>query len=74
MPTAAHVQELASQLPRRSRLKLAEYLLQSDHTRGHEPDEILREAERRDSELESGAVRGLSEAEFWKGVRRVRRA
>ncbi len=75
MTTAAHVQELALKLPKRSRLKLAEQLLHSaGAAHGEDPAAILAEAERRDAELESGAVKGLTEEQFWKGVRRPRRA
>lgn len=75
MTTAARVQELALKLPRRSRLKLAEQLLHSaDANRGEDSASILAEAERRDAELQSGAVKGLTEEEFWNGVRCPRRA
>ena len=72
MTTASRVQELALQLPRRSRLKLAERLLHSTAPDdGDDARAIVAEAERRDAELESGAVKGLTEEQFWSGVRRM---
>lgn len=67
MNSASEIQQLALQLPQRSRLKLAGELLrslESSVTR----DEFLAEASRRDDELERETVRALDEAEFWNGI------
>ena len=71
MNSASEVQSLAMKLPRRSRLKLASELLHSV-VPITTPDEILREATRRDAELETGKVKPLSESAFWDGVTRRR--
>jgi hypothetical protein len=64
----------ALRLPSKQRMRLAERLLRTlPAPDALSPSEILAEAVRRDEEIESGAVRALSEAEFWAGVRRRRR-
>jgi hypothetical protein len=72
MSTLEEIQAAALQLPDRDRLQLADKILGSlpAPIEGAEPDEILAEAIRRDAELESGAVRPLTEKAFWAGVRR----
>jgi hypothetical protein len=67
MSSATEIQNLALKLSQRSRLKLAGELLRSlapDST----PDEIIDEATRRESEIESGKAELLSESEFWSGI------
>jgi hypothetical protein len=67
MSSATEIQNLALKLSKRSRLKLAGELLRSlapDST----PDEILDEATRRESEIESGKAELLNESEFWSGI------
>ena len=65
----ADIQKMALQLPARSRLKLAGELLRSTAPTAS-PQETLAEAARRDEEIASGKVRPLSEAEFWRGVKK----
>jgi hypothetical protein len=67
MNTASEIHGLAMKLPQRSRLKLASELLRSVQSTTT-PEEVLHEAIRRDSEMESGKVAALSESEFWSGV------
>lgn len=68
MPTIAEVRSLAMKLPKKSRQRLGNELLDSvmDEPPGAMTgDEILAEAMRRDEEIESGKVKALSEEEFW---------
>ena len=67
MASASEIQALALQLPLRSRLKLAGELLRSVGP-AISADELLKEAARRDDELEHGGGIGLDEATFWNGV------
>lgn len=67
MNTAAEIQLLAMKLPQRSRLKLAGELLRSVASITT-PEDLLDEANRRDSELENGTMSALSESEFWSGI------
>lgn len=69
MSSASEIQDLALKLPERSRLKLAGELLRSVNI-GITSADLIAEATRRDSEIESGKVRPLEEAEFWRGVKR----
>ena len=71
MSTATELQELAMKLPQRSRLKLAGDLLRS-LTAESSPRDLLKEAARRDDELDSGKVQELNEVQFWAGVTRRR--
>jgi len=67
MNTALEIHVLAMKLPQRSRLKLAGELLRS-LAPNTAPEDVLHEAIRRDSEMESGKVTALSESEFWSGI------
>lgn len=67
MSSASEVQQLALQLPQRSRLKLAGELLRSVES-SITRDEFLVEASQRDAELENGTVKALDEEEFWSGI------
>ena len=67
MSSATEIQNLALKLSQRSRLKLAGELLRS-LTPDSTPDEILGEATRRESMIESGKEQLLSESEFWSGI------
>lgn len=71
MSSASEIQSLAMKLPQRSRLKLAGELLRSV-TPSISPADILEEAAKRDSEMESGKVTPLTESEFWAGISRPR--
>ena len=70
MPGMAEIEKTVLALPVDQRALLAEALLDSlppvaeDWTEAEE----LAEAERRDHEIESGAVKPLNEAEFWRRV------
>jgi hypothetical protein len=71
MSTLQEIEAAVLRLSDKDRLQLADKLLGSlppPPTVGS-PDEILNEAVRRDTELDS--VRPLSETEFWNGVRRA---
>ncbi len=67
MNTASEIHVLAMKLPKRSRLKLASELLRSVASTTA-PEDLLHEAIRRDSEMESGKVAALTESEFWSGI------
>ncbi len=67
MSSASEVQQLALQLPPRSRLKLAGELLRSVES-SVTRDELLVVASQRDDELEKGTVKPLDESEFWSGI------
>ncbi len=69
MSAASDIKTLALKLPERSRLKLAGELLRSVPATAT-PDDALAEALNREAELDSGKVLPLSEAAFWKGIRR----
>ncbi len=69
MIKTAEIQRMALQLPARSRMKLAEELLRSTAPTSS-PEETLAEAARRDEEIASGKLQPLSEAEFWRGVKK----
>ncbi|MCX6868810.1 MAG: hypothetical protein NTV46_21925 [Verrucomicrobia bacterium] len=71
MNSASEVQSLAMKLPRRSRIKLACDLLHSAAPITT-PPEILHEAARRETEIETGMIKPLSESAFWSGVARRR--
>ncbi len=71
MSSASEIQSLALKLPQRSRLKLAGELLRSV-TPSVSPTDVLDEAAKRDSEMESGKVTPLTESEFWAGISRPR--
>ena len=72
MSTLQEIETAVLRLSDKDRLQLADKLLGSlpPPPAAGNPDEILNEAMRRDSELESGRVRPLSETEFWSGLRR----
>ena len=72
MNTLQEIEAAALRLPDKDRLHLAGKNLGSLPTplAPAEPEEILAEAIRRDTELESGEVLPLTEATFWAGVRR----
>ncbi len=72
MSTLQEIEAAALRLSGRDRLHLADKILGSlpPPPLPAEPKEILAEAIRRDSELESGVVRPLTEEAFWAGVRR----
>ena len=72
MSTAAEIHDLALKLPQRSRLKLASELLRSVAPESSSQD-LLDEAARRENELNSGKVRLLDEALFWRGIAGRRR-
>ena len=67
MNTTSEIHALAMKLPQRSRLKLASELLRSVESTTA-PEDVLHEAIRRDSEMDSGTVTALSESEFWSGI------
>ena len=69
MSTLQEIEAAMLQLSEKDRLRLAEKILDS-LSGSLEAEDILAEAIRRDAELESGAVKSLSEQEFWDGVRR----
>jgi len=72
MPTIAEVRSLAMQLPKKSRQRLGNELLDSvmDEPPGAMTgDEVLAEALRRDEEIESGKVKALSWEEFTEATR-----
>jgi len=69
MSTLQEIEAAMLQLSEKDRLRLAEKILDS-LSGSLEAEDILAEAIRRDAELESGAVKALSEQEFWDGVRR----
>lgn len=72
MSTLQEIEAAALRLPEKDRLHLADKILGSlpAPLTPAGPDEILAEAIRRDTELESGEVRPLTEEAFWAGVRR----
>ena len=70
MSTLQEIEAAMLQLSEKDRLRLAEKILDS-LSGSLEAEDILAEAIRRDAELESGAVKALSEQEFWDGVRRL---
>ena len=74
MSTLQEIEAAVLRLPDRDRLQLADKILGSlpRPPVPAEADEILAEAIRRDTELESGEIKPLSETEFWNGVRRSR--
>lgn len=74
MTTLREIEAAALQLSDQERLQLATTLLGTVPSAGGaaDADEILREALRRDAELETGAAKPLAEREFWAGVRRAR--
>jgi hypothetical protein len=74
MTKLAEIETAALRLSDRERLHLADALLGSlpPPPAASEPEEILAEALRRDTELETGRAEPLSEAAFWAGVRRPR--
>lgn len=69
MPKTSEIQELAMNMPARSRMKLAGELLRST-TPACSVEEALAEASRRDEEISSGKIKPLSEEEFWSGIRK----
>jgi hypothetical protein len=78
MPTIAEVRSLAMQLPKKSRRRLGNELLDSvmDEPPGAMTgDEILAEALRRDEEIESGKVKALTHKDMmtWMQQRRASR-
>ena len=72
MNTLREIEAAALRLPDKDRLHLADKILGSLRAplAPAEPEEILAEAIRRDTELESGEVLPLTEGAFWAGVRR----
>jgi hypothetical protein len=72
MNTLQEIEAAALRLPDKDRLHLAGKNLGSLPTplAPAEPEEILAEAIRRDTELESGEMLPLTEEAFWAGVRR----
>jgi hypothetical protein len=72
MSTLQEIEAAVLRLSDKDRLQLADKLLSSlpPPPSPGSPDEILNEAMRRDSEIENGNVRPLTEVEFWNGVRR----
>jgi hypothetical protein len=70
MSAIEEIEKRVLALPLEQRVFLAESLLGSVPPIGEEMTqaEEMREVERRDLEIESGHVRPLSEAEFWRNV------
>jgi hypothetical protein len=66
MAAIEEIEQRLLALPLKHRVFLAESLLASVATVGEEMTEA--EVERRDREIESGKVRALTDAEFWRGV------
>ncbi|MCI0747836.1 MAG: addiction module protein [Verrucomicrobia subdivision 3 bacterium] len=75
MPTIEEIQQTVLALPVEQRAKLAESLLSSLPLADEEWSEAqeLAEVERRDREIESGAVQPLGETEFWRRVQARRK-
>jgi putative addiction module component (TIGR02574 family) len=75
MTKLADIEAAALRLPDKERLHLADKLLGSlpPPVAASDPAEILAEARRRDAELDSGAVKPLTEDAFWAGARRARK-
>lgn len=74
MSTLQEIEAAFLRLSDKDRLQLADKLLGSlpSPPAAANPDDILNEALRRDTELENGSVQPLSEKEFWNGVPRRR--
>jgi hypothetical protein len=74
MTKLAEIESAALRLSDRDRLHLADALLGSlpPPPAASEPQEILAEALRRDTELEDGRTEPLTEAAFWAGTGRSR--
>lgn len=74
MTKLAEIETAALRLSDRDRLQLADALLGSlpPPPAADEPEQILAEALRRDSELEDGRTQPMTEAAFWAGARRSR--
>ncbi|PTY00383.1 addiction module protein [Opitutus sp. ER46] len=72
MSTLQEIEAAALRLSEKDRLQLADRILGSlpPPPDAAEPEEILAQAVRRDTELESGKTAPLTEQPFWAGVRR----
>ena len=70
MPAVEKIEKRVLALPLAQRVFLAETLLGSlpPVTEEMTETEEMAEVERRETEIESGKVRSLSDAEFWRGV------
>lgn len=74
MSTIREVEASVLRLSEKHRRRLADKLLASlpPPPGAWSRDMIVEEAARRDAEIENGAVKPLSEVQFWAGVRRRR--
>ena len=72
MSTLQEIEAAVLRLSDKDRLRLADKLLGSlpAPPAAGSPAEILKEALRRDAELEGGKSEPLSETQFWDGIRR----
>ena len=76
MPTIAEVRSLAMKLPKKSRQRLGNELLDStldEPPGGMSAEDILAEAERRDEEMESGKVKPITHEEMMRWMKSRRR-
>jgi hypothetical protein len=70
MSAIEEIEQRLLALPLKQRMFLAESLLASVPISGQEmsEEEEMAEVERRETEIETGKVRALSDAEFWRAV------
>ena len=71
MSNVESVAEAALRLSEAERARVAMVIMDSLPPETWEADDILKEAERRDAELEGGAVHEISHEQFVAGVRRL---
>jgi putative addiction module component (TIGR02574 family) len=73
MNTLQEIENAILKLSDQDRLYLANKILNSlpPPPESQEPDEFLKEAIRRDQELENGVAKPLTEEEFWDGITRT---
>ena len=68
MTLSSEIEEAIWRLPTQERARLALRLMDSLSSSSAEDEEILREAEERDAELENGVVKSLTYEEFLSGL------